>query len=140
MSAPTLLSIIAGIDTRLATISGLRHDPFVADTVNPPHAVVAVPDIPEYRATFIRGQVDLEIDVYLFVGEQMDRASQASLAGFVDYSGSSSIPLAIEADRTLGGTVQDCVVKSYRNLTPEQVAGTGFIGGVFTVVVIATGA
>lgn len=144
MSAPTLSQIMTGLKDRLATISGLQTTDFIADTATPPAAMVAVPDIPSYRATFGRGQVELEFLIYVFVGRQLDSTGQAALAGYASWTGANSIPLAIEGDRsagsqTLGGIVNDCTVTSFRNLNMDEVAAYNFFGGEFTVLVLSPG-
>lgn len=139
MTAPTILSVMQGIETRLATISGLRTAYYIADQVNPPMAVVGVPEIDNYRISFKRGSFTLRPQVYILVGASYDRAGQMNLAGFVDPTGPSSIPAAIEGDRTLGGVVSDCVVQSYRPLGWEEVGVVGYYGGVFDLLVVAPG-
>lgn len=139
MAAPTVLQVMQGIETRLKTIDGLRASYFVADQINPPQAVVGVPPIENYRTTMRRGRFQLEPQVYIFVGAQLDRAGQAALAGYADVSGDTSIPAAIEGDRTLGGIVDDCVVDSFRPLGMEEVGLIGYYGGVFDLRVIAPG-
>src|SRR6185312_16546119 len=103
-----------GLDARLATIDGLRHKAYVADQINPPQAVVQVPDISNYRETMGRGKVVFPFSVFLFVSATLDRVGQQKLAEFVSWTGTNSIPLAIEGDKTLGGIVDDCIVDSFR--------------------------
>lgn len=139
MAAPTVLQVMQGIEERLNTIDGLRASYFVADQINPPQAVVGVPPIEDYRATMRRGRWQLQPQVYIFVSATLDRAGQAALAGYADVSGDTSIPAAIEGDRTLGGVVEDCVVDSFRPLGMEEVGLIGYYGGVFDLRVIAPG-
>lgn len=139
MPAPTILQVIQGIDARLATISGLRHNAFNADQINPPHAIVGVPPIENYRQTMQRGRFLLQPQVYILVSAALDRVGQAALAGYANVTGATSIPAAIEADRTLGGVAEDCVVDSFRPLGMEEVGLIGYYGGVFELRVIALG-
>lgn len=140
MTATTIPAVMAGIETRLKTITGLRTAAYAADQVNPPMAIVAPPAIDNYRATFARGQFVLEPEVYVLVSASLDRVGQTALAGFASPVGAGSIPAAIEGDRTLGGVVSDCVVQSFRPLGVEEVGVIGYYGGVFTLMVIANGA
>lgn len=140
MAAPSVLQIMQGIEARLKTISGLRVTSYVADQINPPQAVVGVPPIESYRATMQRGRFVLQPQVYVFVSAVLDRVGQSQLAAFADVSGATSIPAAIEGDRTLGGLVEDCVVDSFRPLGMEEVGLIGYYGGVFELRVIAPGA
>lgn len=139
MTAPTIQQVLAGIETRLDTISGLRTDAFIASQVNPPAALVGVPPISNYRATMRRGRFQLEPVVYVFVSATLDRIGQQLLGSFADVTGDNSIPLAIEGDRTLGGVVEDCVVNSFRTLGMDEVGQIGYYGGVFDLLVIARG-
>lgn len=137
--APTILQIMTGIEERLATIDGLRTAAYVADQINPPQAVIGVPPIPSYRLTMKRGLFQLEPQVFILVSAALDRIGQAALAGFANVTGPTSIPAAIEGDRTLGGIVDDCVVDSFRPLGWEEVGLIGYFGGVFGLRVIASG-
>lgn len=139
MTAPTLTEIMDGLDARLATITGLRHKAYVADQINPPAAVVQIPDIDNYRATFNRGNVDINISVFLFVSTRLDRVGQKEAAEFVSWTGANSIPLALEATTVPITGVNQVVVESFRNFGIEQVGVIGYYGGEFKVLVV-TGA
>lgn len=139
MAAPSILQIMQGLEVRLATIEGLRTSYYVADQINPPQAVVGVPPIESYRATLQRGRYMLQPQIYIFVSAKLDRVGQTELAGYADVVGPTSIPAAVEGDRTLGGLVEDCVVDAFRPLGMEEVGLIGYYGGVFDLRVIAAG-
>lgn len=139
MAAPTILQIMQGIETRLATISGLRTRDISPDQISPPCAIVGVPPIPEYRATFGRGRFRLAPTVTVLTSAALDRAGQQKLAGYADPTGTQSIAAAIEADRTLGGIVEECHVIDFRPLGREEVGLIGYYGGEFTLHVMAPG-
>lgn len=128
-----------GIETRLATISGLRTSEITPDQINPPQAIVGVPDIPEYRLTFGRGRFQLAPTVTVLVSAALDRIGQLKLASYANATGASSIPAAIEGDRTLGGIVEECFVEDFRVLGFEEVGAIGYYGGVFQLRVVAPG-
>lgn len=93
-----------GLKTRLATITGLRVWDVIPDQVTPPGAVVGQLDF-TFDIDNARG-VDLaNVDIYVIVQRMDARSGQNKLDGYLAGSGSSSIKAAIEADRTLGGTV-----------------------------------
>lgn len=138
MSAPTVAQIMAGIETRLQTIVGLRTNDVVPGQTNPPYAWVGVPDIPDYFATFGRGHWDITPTVTLVVASSMDRAGQLALATYVDHTGTNSISAAIEADKTLNGLVEYCHVKSFRP-TGIEVGAMTYYGGIFEIEVGAQG-
>lgn len=139
MTAPTLKAIMLGIEARLATIAGLRTSEIVPDQISPPHALVGLPPIPVYRSSMQRGTYELDLTVTVLVSAGVSRVGQLLLAEYASVSGANSIPLAIEADRSLGGTVDDCVVTSFRPLGLDEVGAISYYGGVFTLKTLASG-
>lgn len=131
------------VEVRLATIAGLRVENHAAGdqnvSSNASVATVAVPPIPSYRSTMGRGSYELLLDVYVNVGPEPNRLGQRRIAAFASQTGDKSIRAAVEADRTLGGVVQDCIVRSFDPLGLEQVGALGYFGGVFSLYVIASG-
>ena len=138
MAAPTLAQIMAGIETRLQTITGLRTNDISPGQIVPPCAIVGVPPI-KYRETMGRGTASLDMTVTVFTSASMDRAGQLALAAYASPTGSDSILTAIEADKTLGGVVNDCIVWDFRPLGLEEVGIVGCFGGLFNVRVLAQG-
>lgn len=130
---------MVAIESRLATITGLRTTEYTPDQINPPHAIVGVPAIPEYRTTFGRGVFTLEPTITVLVSAVLDKRGQLKLASYANVTGASSIPAAIEADRTLGGVVDECWVLSFRPLGLEEVGQIGYYGGVFDLRTVAKG-
>lgn len=137
MAAPTVQQLMDGVRDRLRTISGLRADSFSPGQINPPHAIVDVPRIPAYHATFAKGRYVVEMTVTVFVQQGDIRTAQQALIGYANPSGTGSVVEAVEGDKSLGGIADDCVVDSYERLGDEQVAAIGYYGGQFTVRVIA---
>lgn len=139
MAAPTLQQIMEGIEARLDTIEGLRVSDIKPGSVDPPMAVVGVPDVTSYHGTFGRGKFQLQPTITILVSKAFDRIGQHALAGYANPTGATSIVAAIEADKTLGGVVDDCIVVDFRPLGQEEVGLIGFFGGVFNLQVIAQG-
>ncbi|MEU8055710.1 hypothetical protein [Microbispora bryophytorum] len=137
--APSIIEILEGIESRLATIPGLRTSEIVPDQVNPPIAVVGVPPISNYHATMGRGKFALEPTVTVIVSSAMDRSGQRALAEYANPTGDKSIVAAIEGDKTLGGVVDDCIVVSFDPLGLESVGAVDYYGGLFTLRVVASG-
>lgn len=130
---------MAGVEARLATISGLRTSDIIPDQINPPCAIVGVPDVPNYRVTMARGFYELDFTVTVLVSAALDRIGQIKLAGYMNPIGATSIITAIEGDKTLGGAVADSYVRSFRRLGIREVGEIGFYGGEFVVYVVAGG-
>jgi hypothetical protein len=142
--APTIEQIMDGVEARLATIATLRVSDVVPDaanvTGNASAAVVGVPPIPSYHTTMGRARISVEPTVTVFTSAQFDRIGQKRLAGFANPTGGLSVVAAVEADKTLGGIVDDCIVVDFRPLGLEEYTAYGLYGGVFTLRVQATGA
>lgn len=139
MAAPTIEQIMLGIEARLATISGLRTSEIDPDQINPPVAIVGVPEIPRYHGTMGMGRFEIDPTVTVLVSATLDRVGQLQLAGYANPTGATSIRAAIEADKTLGGVVDDCFVISFRPLGRTEVGALGYYGGIFALRAIAVG-
>jgi hypothetical protein len=139
MTAPSIPDIMSGIETRLATISGLFVSEIHPAQIVPPIAVVGVPAIPSYHLAMRAGSFEINPTVMVLVSATVDVAGQHQLAAYANPTGSSSVKTAIEGDRTLGGVVDDCLVESFRPLGLDEVNTIGYWGGVFTLAVYAQG-
>lgn len=139
MAAPTLLEIMQGIETRLATISGLQVSDTVTGEITPPSAFVGVPPIDNYHATFGRGRMRLSGNIWVFTSRATEWGGQETLAGYADPTGSTSVVAAVYGDKTLGGKVEDIVIRSFRPLGLEEVGQIGYHGGVFEWEAVALG-
>lgn len=137
--APTIAAVMTGIETRLATIAGLRLTEYTPDQVNPPQAFVGVPPVPNYHQTMGRGRFTLEPTVTVLVSAALDRVGQLALAEYANPTGPKSVVTAVEADKSLGGVVEDCIVVDFRPFGLQEVGVIGYFGGVFNLRVIALG-
>lgn len=142
--AATILQVMQGLETRLATITSprLRVSDTVPDQIDPAttggYAIVGVPPI-EYRRTMGRGTYELPFTVTVLTSAAVSRVGQENLAAFANPTGSASVITAIEADKTLGGIVPDLVVDTFRPLGLDEVGVIGYYGGLFTLRVFASG-
>lgn len=139
MAAPTILQVMQGLETRLATISGLQVSDTVPGEITPPAAMVGVPAIDNYHATMQRGRFQLSGQLWVFTSAAVDRVGQEALAGYANPTGTGSVIAAVYGDRTLGGVVEDTVIRTFRPLGMEEVGEIGYFGGVFEWEVIAVG-
>ncbi len=114
--------VIATVADQLATAlaaTGLRTLPYLADNVQPPAILIAYPDI-TFDIDF--GDEDVwTIPVWLFVSKVSDRAARAEASKYLARTGQYSIKAAIEADKTLAGSVDTLAVKRAR----PQIATVG---------------
>lgn len=126
-----------GIATNLATISGLRTSLDVPDQINPPIAVVQFVRV-NYHLDMNNGMSEYLFSVQVIVGRVDERTAQRNLDSYCSSSGSSSVLLAVESDRTLGGKAYDCIVtevSSYGQLVSNDIT---YLGAEFQIRVLAS--
>lgn len=126
----------AGIKTNLATITGLRVSDFQPDNINPPVAVV-FPISLNYDETFHRGMQTYTFAVQVIVGRVSERSGQNSIDAYCSSTGASSIKLAIESDKTLGGKAFDTRVTDMRNYGELLVGEVNYLSAEFVVLCYA---
>jgi hypothetical protein len=126
----------AGIKTNLATISGLRVSDFQPDNINPPVAIV-FPIGVSYDDTFQRGMQTYTFAVQVIVGRQSERSGQNSIDAYCSSTGASSIKLAIESNKTLGGKAFDLRVTDMRNYGELLVGEVNYLSAEFVVLCYA---
>jgi hypothetical protein len=139
MATPTIIEVMRAIESALNDITGLRTTEFIKDQMSPPFAMVGVPEIPDYHGAFRSGSMTISPRVYVFVSSVVDRIGQTALAGYANPTGDQSIKTALEADNALGGVVAQVVVKSFRPLGAEEMGAFNYYGGVFDLMIVATG-
>lgn len=132
----TISQIRSGLSTRLATITGLRSGPTIPDNVNPPFAIVA-PSSVDYHRAFNNALSTYNFTVTLVVGRVSERTAQNSLDAYCSPSGASSIRVAIEADKTLGGVVFDTIVTGMRNYGSVTIGENTYLAAEFDIAVQA---
>jgi hypothetical protein len=130
----TIAEIRDGLATNLATISGLRTTETVPDNPQPPVAIIQPSSI-EYDKTFQRGLDQYNFVVTLIVGRASERHAQRTLDLYCAGSGSSSVKVAIESNRTLSGVIQDLRVVAMRNYGTMSIAEQNYLAVEFDVVV-----
>ena len=125
-----------GLAANLATITGLRTAATVPDNPNPPIAVI-LPQGVEYDNTFGRGMNTYTFAVTVIVGRVSERSGQNALDAYVSSTGSASIKLAIESDKTLNGKAFDLRVTDSRNYGELTVGEVTYLSAEFTVLCYA---
>lgn len=129
----TVQEVRDGLETRLATITGLRVRDHVPDQIEPPMAVVAYQGT-DFHVAMANGLTAQRYFVDVLVGRQDTRTSQADVHEYVANTGTKSIRAAIEGDRTLGGLAHtDAVVDSVDSAGFEDIGGYTWLGVRFTV-------
>lgn len=134
----TLNAIADAIGAQLRTID----DVYVFDrwegSLHYPALLVLPPDEVRYHEAMSPTAArfkPLPFTVLALVGSLEDGLAgyrQRDLNDLADFTGTRSVRAAIEADRTLGSVVGDCVVESFALAGPEEVAQIGYWAGRFT--------
>lgn len=125
------------IAQNLAMITGLRTSEFIPDNPNPPIAVVQF-DRAQYHLDMGNGMTEYTFVVQVIVGRADERTAQRNLDAYCSSTGSSSVLLAVESNRTLDGKAFDCVVTEMSSYGPVLVNDTTYLGAEFQIRVLAS--
>lgn len=132
-----VVDVLKALATQISTVPTLSVSMgVIGGQVKPPQAFIGVPTIPSWRDSMAGGLRTIEPTITLLTSAALDDLGQLKMAEFLDASGPMSIWAAIEADRTLGGVVQDTRMVDYRPLNQDEYGGIGYYGGIFTVLVM----
>jgi hypothetical protein len=132
----SITDLRTGIATNLATISGLRTSPTLPDNPNPPIALVT-PISVSFDDSFKRGMQTYTFVISVIVGRVDERTAQNKLDAFVSSTGTQSIKLAVESDKTLGGNAFDCRVTEMRNYGQLTIGDVIYLSAEFTLLCYA---
>ena len=126
-----------GIVANLQTIPGLRTSATIPDNPNPPIAIVQLNRV-QYHQDFQRGMTEYNFAVQVIVGRVDERSAQANLDAFCSSTGASSIILAIESDRLLGGKAFSLIVTEMTNYGSVLISDVTYLAAEFNVRVLAS--
>lgn len=85
------------IRTALGTITGLRRPPWGVETVQPPAALVTLPDQIDYSGTYGRNVDQYKnLQVVVLVGNPTSRGARKQLAPYVAGTGAKSVVATLE--------------------------------------------
>jgi hypothetical protein len=130
----TVSEISAALKTALSDIPGLRVFDYQPDQLNPPVAIVNLNQLTFHRA-FGGGDAVHQYLITVVVNRPSERSGQASLDGYMSYDSASSVRAAIEADKTLGGVVDDATVERAENVQYVLLGDTTYLTADFVVTV-----
>ena len=91
--------VMAEVAARLDTITDLTVFDHPVDTVNPPTAIVSMPEI-TFDQTYGRGSDRYDLPVVLAIGKVVDRASRKNVAPYVAGAGAKSFKAVLEDEST----------------------------------------
>lgn len=136
-----IATIRDSLKTRLATVQGLRCYDTIPDEINPPAAVVT-PGTPfiDYHPTMAKAHAIVSFEVRIVVQRASERAAQDKLDAYLSSGASEndSVIDAIEADPTLGSTVDDTIVRMADEYGPVDWNGITYLAARLDVDLITT--
>jgi hypothetical protein len=134
----SLSTIRTGLQTRLATITGLNAYDRAPGTVTVPAAIV-IPGTIEFDETMARGSDLYTFRVRLLVQRATETYAQEDLDAYLAGSGASSVKAAIEGDISLGGVADWTRVTGVPAYGDVTHAGIDYLGADFNVEVNVDG-
>jgi hypothetical protein len=132
----SITDIRAGLATALAAVPGLRTTTETPDTISPPVSIINVGNV-NYDTAGSRGLDEYNFILTVIVGRVGERSAQRLLDSYVTPAGASSVKLAIELDRTLGGKCDSLRVTDMRNYGSLVIGEITYLAAEFNVVVYA---
>lgn len=134
----SISALRGAIATNIANVAGLRTASSIPEQVNPPVAVVYPAGAPvEFHLASANGSSQFYFEVMVIVGRADARTSQKELDEYISTTGTKSVFLAIELDRTLGGLAQDCVARRVSSYGSTEINNIEYLAATFQVDVIA---
>lgn len=133
-----LEEISAEIGTALAGIAGMRVPAWGVESIEPPAALIALPDRMNYDETYGRGDDAIpDLPVVILIGAPEDRASRKKLAAYADGAGPTSVKQVLEA---YAWTTCDVVhVASVEFDATAVYAGTAYLAAIFHLDITGSG-
>jgi hypothetical protein len=132
----SITDLRAGLATALAAVPGLRTTTETPDTISPPISIINVANV-NYDRAGSRGLDEYNFVLTVIVGRVGERSAQRLLDSYVTPAGSSSVKLAIELDRTLGGKCDSLRVTDMRNYGSLVIGEITYLAAEFNVVIYA---
>ena len=126
----TLANVLIGLREALQNIAKLRVYDFPSSKIEPPAAVLSLPETP-YDVTLGGRSDEWNMPLWILVSKGDDRSAYKEMTPYLEAEGERSIRAMIEADRTLGGACDTCAVINAR---PQfaSVGGVEFLAIEFT--------
>lgn len=133
---PDIAQIRAGLVANLVTIPKLRAAAELIDNPTPPIALVNLDSV-LYDLAMSGGLTQYNFIVTVVVGRSAEREQQRRLDLYCQPTGSQSVKVAIESDRSLSGIIQDLRVESSGSIGSITINDQTYLAAEFTVTVYA---
>lgn len=134
--AGTITAAAEGLKEQLKQIPGLRVVDYLPDQINPPTAIMTIDSV-AYHQAFGGGDPVYQFTITVIVARASERVAQKKLDDFMSYDGTQSVRAAIEADKSLGGAVQQAFIDRSGNIQAITVNEVAYVSVDFTAIVHA---
>jgi hypothetical protein len=135
---PTVQDIREGFAANLRALDGYQVSPYMLTNFTPPVVWVSRCDI-EYDRSMGRGHDFWTFTIQAVTGLVVDVGAQQKIDQLLAPSGPTSVKAAIEADRTLGGTVANLQVTGSNGYRQVAAEGQTYLLAEWTVELYARG-
>lgn len=132
----SITAIRTALATNLGTISGLRTAAEIPDNPSAPMAVVQLQSV-NYDGAYQNGLTTYNFTVTVIVGRPAEREAQRRLDAYSSSTGSDSIKLAVQSDKTLDGNAYDVRVTDMTNIGAVSLGEATYLAADFVVTVYA---
>jgi|TARA_R110000803_G_scaffold124734_1_gene192444 hypothetical protein len=129
-------AIREALAVNLATVPGLRTSAELPDNPSPPIATMSL-DTVEYNLAMNQGLTLFNFTVIVIVGRAAEKRAQRKLDAYCSQDGASSIKLAVESDKSLGGNAFDVRVVGMNNIGSLSLNDQEYLAAEFSVTVYA---
>jgi hypothetical protein len=133
-----IIGVLRALETTLRRVDKLAVG-FDTGNINPPYALLSVPNISDYRKSFSGTKMILEPTIALLTSSALDEIGTLRLAEYAAPTGDKSIYSLFASDRRLGGVVEDCQVTDFRSIGMDEYGLIGYYGGIFGLRIMASG-
>jgi hypothetical protein len=131
-----LSDVMAELETRVGTVSGIRTASGWPGQIQPPTAIVTFPEVIEYDQTYGRGMDRMTLFVVVAVSRADNRAGTDKVSALVKGSGAGSVKAALESGTP---TSFHTATVTEANFDTATIAGTSYLTVTFTVEITGTG-
>jgi len=132
----SITAIRNALATNLGTITGLRTSAEIPDNPSPPIAIVQLQSV-TYDGAFANGLTVYNFLISVIVGKVAEREAQRKLDAYTSSTGASSIKLAVQSDKSLGGNAYDVRVTEMTNIGAVSLGEANYLAADFVVTVYA---
>lgn len=132
-------AVMKALKSRLLLIDGLSVQVAQTGNVNPPYAFLGPPTVESYRRSFSGAKMTIQPTVTILTSATFDEIGVTRMLEYMAPTGDKSLVAIIEADRTLGGVVEDTRVISFEPFGPQEYGAVGYYGGTFNLEIMASG-